>query len=229
MNKLKLTLAAATVIALGSASAVSADQAMVDQIIKEAVPVARANNLYPSVAIAQALLESSYGESGLAVNYHNLFGVKWTGGESVTLMTKEVVDGTWIDTPQPFQVYPTFEDSFQGYAQLIRSNPLYTGVWRENAPTYQDATANLQGTYATDDSYASKLNYVIESNNLTQYDVEPEKPKAQPKPKDNTDHTAKVESEKLFSGLHQSLKKTHKLNINTNPNFEQLNIVLAPK
>lgn len=222
---MKLIKFAFSIIALTLVTSItrpaSADQAAVDQIIEQAVPVARANNLYPSVAIAQALLESSYGESGLALNYHNLFGVKWTYGDSVTLMTKEVVDGTWIDTPQAFQVYPSYADSFEGYAKLIRNNPLYEGVWRENAPTYMDATVNLQGRYATDDSYASKLNAIISQNNLTQYDVEPEKPKAKtPQPEE---HVAK-ETKKLFSGLHQALKAADKIKLDSNIDFDQLNL-----
>lgn len=215
-----MTLALTTVGV--TATAVHADQNAVQDIIKQAVPVARANNLYPSVAIAQALLESSYGESGLAQNYHNLFGVKWTYGQSVTLMTKEVENGVWIDTPQAFQVYPTYADSFTGYAKLIRNNPLYAGVWRENAPTYMDATANLQGRYATDDSYASKLNAIISQNNLTQYDtIEP--PKTETKAPQPEEHVAN-ETKKLFSGLQQALKAADKIKLDSNIDFDQLNL-----
>lgn len=52
-------------------------QAFIDQIGWSASEVAASNDLYASVMITQALLESAYGTSGLASapNY-NLFGVK---------------------------------------------------------------------------------------------------------------------------------------------------------
>ena len=54
--------------------------------------VANSNDMYASVMIAQALLESSYGSSGLASapNY-NLFGVKGSyNGQSVYMPTKNI-------------------------------------------------------------------------------------------------------------------------------------------
>ena len=55
--------------------------------------------LFPSVIIAQAILESSWGESLLAKQYNNHFGMKkgsgtnyggW-GGQTVTMKTGEVI------------------------------------------------------------------------------------------------------------------------------------------
>ena len=59
------------------AQAESSQQAFINEIGNSAAAVANSNDMYASVMIAQALLESSYGSSGLASapNY-NLFGVK---------------------------------------------------------------------------------------------------------------------------------------------------------
>ena len=169
MNKKLLALGVTA--ALSPLAIVShAHAASVQDIIDQAVPVAKANNIYPSVAIAQGILESGSGTSYLASHYNNVFGVKWTYDQKASLMTKEVINGKWVDIVQDFQVYPSFTESFQAYARLIRNNPIYSGAWRENAPTYQDATAWLQGRYATDTSYAAKLNSIINQYNLTQYD-----------------------------------------------------------
>ncbi|HBA1104967.1 TPA: autolysin, partial [Enterococcus faecium] len=46
----------------------------------------------------------------------------------------------------------------------------YSGAWKSNTRSYTEATAWLQGRYATDTSYASKLNNLIATYNLTQYD-----------------------------------------------------------
>ena len=47
----------------------------------------------------------------------------------------------------------------------------YHGAWKTNTNSYRDATQWLQGRYATDTAYASKLNNLIETHNLTQYDT----------------------------------------------------------
>ncbi len=46
----------------------------------------------------------------------------------------------------------------------------FAGAWKSNTSSYQDATAALTGVYATDTSYYAKLNHIIETYNLTQYD-----------------------------------------------------------
>lgn len=166
----KLLALGVTAVLSPLAIASHAQAASVQDIINQAVPVAKANNLYPSVAIAQGILESGGGTSYLASHYNNVFGVKWTYGQKASLMTKEVINGKWVDIVQDFQVYPSFTASFQAYARLLRNNPIYSGAWRENAPTYQHATAWLQGRYATDTSYAAKLNSIINQYNLTRYD-----------------------------------------------------------
>ncbi len=166
----KLLALGVTAVLSPIAIASHAHAASVQDIINQAVPVAKANNIYPSVAIAQGILESGSGTSYLASHYNNVFGVKWTYGQKASLMTKEVINGKWVDIVQDFQVYPSFTESFQAYARLIRNNPIYSGAWRENAPTYQHATSWLQGRYATDTSYAAKLNSIINQYNLTRYD-----------------------------------------------------------
>lgn len=171
MNKKILTMGIASAVILApTVLATKAHASSIQEIIEQAVPVATENNIYPSVAIAQGILESGNGSSYLSTHYNNVFGVKWTYGEKAPLLTKEVINGKWVDIVQDFQVYPSFSESFKAYARLIRNNRIYSGAWRENAPTYRDATAWLQGRYATDTSYASKLNSIIERMNLTQYD-----------------------------------------------------------
>lgn len=82
-------------------------QAFIDQIGWSASEVAASNDLYASVMIAQALLESAYGTSGLASapNY-NLFGVKGSyNGQVVYMATKEYVNGQWVTMNEPFRKY----------------------------------------------------------------------------------------------------------------------------
>ncbi|MGX7148833.1 glucosaminidase domain-containing protein [Enterococcus ureasiticus] len=153
-------------------------QAFIDSIGYSAASVADANDLYASVMIAQALLESSYGTSGLAAapNY-NLFGVKGSyGGQTVYMPTSEYLNGQWVTVTEPFRSYPSYTESFQDHANVLKTtlassgNYHYSGVWKSNTTSYMDATAALAGRYATDPNYAGKLNWLISAYGLTTYD-----------------------------------------------------------
>lgn len=77
-----------------------------------------------SPIIAQAILESGWGESGLAAKYHNYFGLKcgsrWTG-KSVNLKTKEeYTPGTLTTISDNFRVFDSMEDGIKGYFEFIQ-------------------------------------------------------------------------------------------------------------
>ena len=72
----------------------------------------------PAVILAQAAIESGWGQSDLANEYHNYFGITaygrsnvWWKGQSIELGTHSL----------RFRVYDTPGDSFMDYARLIRS------------------------------------------------------------------------------------------------------------
>lgn len=136
--------------------------------------VAQENGIYASLMIAQAALESGWGSSGLSIQGHNLFGVKWNGtGDYVTMPTQEYYNGAWHTVYAKFQKYDSFYDSLTGYAQLIKSH--FPNSTRANAATPQIAAENLRygvyGTYATDPNYANTLKRLMSEYNLTSYDV----------------------------------------------------------
>ena len=168
-RKHKIALGA-SIVALSSLGGIKAQAASVQEIINAAVPVANSYGLYPSVMIAQGILESSGGTSALASNYNNIFGVKYTSGSPVYLPTQEFIDGTMKNVVEPFQSYGSVYEACVAQAELLRSSSYYLGVWRENTSSYTDATAWLQGRYATDPNYATKLNSVIAELGLASYD-----------------------------------------------------------
>lgn len=142
--------------------------------------IGKKKDLYGSVMIAQAILESASGQSELAQapNY-NLFGIKGThNGKSVSMATQEDLgNGDLYTTQAGFKVYENYEDSFNDYATLLKegltgNSRFYEGVWKSNAKTYKEATKFLTGRYATDTQYNKKLNGLIETYDLTQYDKE---------------------------------------------------------
>ncbi len=148
---------------------------------EQARAIAQEHDLYASVMIAQAILESGSGQSGLSqAPNNNLFGIKgaWTDedGEahSVSFLTSED-DGTGalFQTVSAFRAYGTVADSLEDYAELLTGDDMgafYRGAWKKNAETYADAAQWLEGRYATDTHYAEKLVGLIEAYDLTRFD-----------------------------------------------------------
>ena len=149
-------------------------------IIPAAQNVARGKDIYTSVMIAQAALESGWGTSALSkAPNHNLFGVKGSyNGQSVNMQTLEDSGGqNYYSIQANFRKYPSYQESLEDYVDKIVNGisgaPLfYSGAWKSKTNSYQDATAYLTGRYATDTAYGSKLNRIIEQFGLTKYDTE---------------------------------------------------------
>ena len=150
----------------------------INVIGEHAREVASSNNLYASVMVAQAALESGFGKSTLSsAPNHNLFGIKGSyQGDSVTMQTKEYYNSTgWITINDQFRKYPSYKESLLDNAYILRNgtswdSTFYAGTWLENAKTFRDATSWLQGRYATDPTYATKLNNLIATYDLTRFD-----------------------------------------------------------
>lgn len=133
------------------------------------------HNVLPSISIAQAILESDWGTSELAVENKNLYGIKGSNPENTVFMrTKEFVDGEWIEIEAPFRKYDTWQESMNDHAALF----VHGTDWNENqyadvlaAENYKEAANALQNNgYATDPTYAEKLITLIEEYRLYQYD-----------------------------------------------------------
>lgn len=153
-------------------------QQFINKIGEDARELGQKNDVYASVMIAQAILESGSGNSGLSAqpNY-NLFGVKGDyKGQSVTFNTQEDNgSGGMYTISSSFRKYPSYKESMEDYVKLIKkgidgNKDYYKPVWKSQAKTYKDATKYLQGHYATDTQYASKINGLIKTYNLEQYD-----------------------------------------------------------
>ncbi|MEC5315291.1 SH3 domain-containing protein [Enterococcus casseliflavus] len=153
--------------------------AFISQICGYATEVAAANDLYASVMMAQAILESGWGASTLTTTANNMFGIKGSyNGQYVTMDTYEDDgSGNYYLISAKFRKYPSLKESFEDNAYVLRNTSFssgyyyYSGAWKSNTTSYTQATAWLQGRYATDTSYASKLNNLISTYNLTQYDT----------------------------------------------------------
>lgn len=125
-----------------------------------------------SPIIAQAILESGWGESKLAAQYHNYFGLKcgtaWKG-KSVNMTTKEEYSpGTLTTIKDNFRVYDSMEAGVKGYFEFIQL-ARYQNLKGIKDPKKYLETIRADG-YATSSAYVGNVYAVIVACNLTQYD-----------------------------------------------------------
>lgn len=151
----------------------------IEEIKDEAIKNYKEYKILPSITIAQAILESSWGESDLAQIYNNLFGIKadssWKG-EYVTLETFEFYDTKIEDK---FRVYSNKNQSIKDHAKFLVDNQRYKKYGVFEAKTYIEQAYALQNAgYSTaeDNSgqkrYAKDLIELIRQYNLQLIDSE---------------------------------------------------------
>ncbi|HBU89832.1 hypothetical protein C2W58_00802 [Bacillus pumilus] len=147
-------------------------------------------NVLASLVIAQGCLESGFGSSGLSKQANNLFGIKGTyNGKYVLMWTSEQdKKGNVTRIQAKFRKYPSYAESLADLGSLYTRLSLYKKVVGEK--DYKKATAAVsKAGYATDINYATKLNSIIFTYKLTQYDnlddlpEEPSEPETPTKPK----------------------------------------------
>ena len=126
-----------------------------------------------SPAIAQAILESGWGESKLAAVYHNYFGMKcgtkWNG-KSVNMTTQEEYTvGNLTTIKDNFRVYDSLDEGVKGYFEFIQLER-YQNLRGITDPRKYLETIKNDG-YATSSTYVENCMALITQYNLTQYDV----------------------------------------------------------
>ena len=124
----------------------------------------------PSVTVAQAILESGWGQSALSTQAHNLFGIKGSyNGQYVTMQTREVYNGQSYYIYDNFRKYTNNSESVEDHGNFLYSNSRYANLLGDQS--YASVARKLQADgYATDPSYASSLIKLVEMYNLTQLD-----------------------------------------------------------
>ena len=129
-----------------------------------------------SPIIAQAILESGWGESRLAAVYHNYFGLKcgtkWKG-KSVNLKTmEEYTPGTLTPITDNFRVYASMEEGVKGYFEFIQLER-YQNLRGIKDPAVYLETIKADG-YATSSKYVENTMQIVTQYDLQQYDVKGE-------------------------------------------------------
>ena len=116
-----------------------------------------------SITLAQGILESGAGRSGLTRNSNNHFGIKAMGG------WKGDVYHAWDDEPQKsrFRVYSNAAESFRDHSLFLKNNGRYRSLFSKSVYDYRGWAIGLQKAgYATATNYASALIGFIDSYRL---------------------------------------------------------------
>lgn len=127
-----------------------------------------------SITLAQAIVESDWGRSGLTVQGNALFGIRatgsWRGKVWQGTTWEEKPDGTKeIQYGQPFRAYDSWQDSVLDHEAFLVGISRYKAVLGER--NYIVAAQALQKAgYATASNYADTLIYNIEIFKLYQFD-----------------------------------------------------------
>ena len=144
----------------------SEKEAFIAEVAQYANKYMKTTKVPASLTIAQAILESNWGKSGLARQNKNLFGIK---GKGESYQTKEFIGGKWMTVTANFRTYDTFEGSVRDHNEMLKRLKRYKAVLGER--DYKQAcVAVWKAGYATDPDYPKKLMAIIEAFELWKYD-----------------------------------------------------------
>jgi flagellar protein FlgJ len=129
----------------------------------------RKTGIPASIILAQAALESGWGERTPGCN---LFGIKadpsWKG-TSVAVVTHEHLSGQNVQLSDRFRAYSSWLDSMLDHAKFLQANPRYRPCFKERDGAGWARALQAAG-YATDPDYAKKLIKIIGDRSLALYD-----------------------------------------------------------
>ena len=148
----------------------AAQQAFINQVAPGAIAAQRRYGIPAAVTIAQAIDESGWGQSELATQDHNLFGIKGSGPAGTDVYsTSEYENGQWVTIDAGFRVYHNIAESIADHSELLATGGAYQRAMADR--DVPDAFANdLTGVYATDPNYGTNLIALMRLYNLYQYD-----------------------------------------------------------
>lgn len=167
--------------------------AFIARIAPDAVRDWQQNKIAASLTIAQAALESNFGESGLTQRANNLFGIKGTGpAGSEQMQTTEYRGGSPIKVTASFRKYYSWAESIADHSRLLLTKR-YQAV---PGKTGKDAARAVAAAgYATDPSYAAKLIAMMDEFDLYKYDSQ------------GGDEPMTAEEKKVFQALQDTVAK----------------------
>ncbi|HUZ60941.1 MAG TPA: glucosaminidase domain-containing protein [Hanamia sp.] len=121
-----------------------------------------------AITLAQGLLETQNGNSGLLKESNNHFGIKCK-----STWTAETVRHDDDAPGECFRKYKSAEDSYRDHSNFLRGSSRYYFLFKLNPTDYKDWAYGLyKAGYATNPQYPEILIKNIEQYNLQQYTLE---------------------------------------------------------
>lgn len=156
-------------------------QEFLDWIVPLAKELQKVSGMLPSLTIAQKVQESGWtkGNSPIKTECHNYFGMKkgsWDGPYKVFRTWEHDKNGNKYYIDAAFRCYESDVEGFIGRGDFFWSYSRYADflIYNFNHDWQNAVKAVKAAGYATDVNYVSALNSIINSNQLWQYDNDPD-------------------------------------------------------
>ena len=129
----------------------------IEQMLKWKIPA--------SITLAQGLFESGAGQSRLAVEGNNHFGIKCNGWEGRKIYEDDDARN------ECFRAYKSAFDSYEDHSKFLVNGRRYASLFQLKQTDYRGWAKGLKAAgYATNPQYASKLIEIIQLYKLYEYD-----------------------------------------------------------
>lgn len=155
----------------------SENMTFIENISEGAISNYNKYGILPSITMAQAILESGWGNSELAVIHNNLFGIKadlrWNGAVATIVTNENYNDSTVAN----FRKYDSINESIEDHGKFLYENSRYAEYglfdgkdYKAQAQALEDAGYSTVKNENGESIYADKLISLIEKYSLMQYD-----------------------------------------------------------
>lgn len=140
-------------------------QQYIDQYKDIAIEQMKKWKIPASITLAQGLFESGAGQSRLAVEGNNHFGIKCNGWEGRKIYEDDDARN------ECFRAYKSVFESYEDHSKFLASGRRYASLFQLNQTDYRGWAKGLKAAgYATNPQYANKLIEIIQLYKLYEYD-----------------------------------------------------------
>lgn len=140
-------------------------QEYVDEWKEVAVEQMQSHKIPASITLAQAILESANGNSDLAVEANNHFGIKCHNWKGETFHKDD------DQANECFRKYPNAKDSYQDHSEFLTGKTRYAALFTHEITDYKAWAHGLKDAgYATNPKYPQLLIDLIERMKLNELD-----------------------------------------------------------
>ncbi len=178
-------------VTVGASDSEAADRERYIRTAAEAATASKEQYGVPrAVTVAQSILESGWGLSGLSTRHRNYFGIKCGAVASphqngcVSLSSYEYFNGKKKKYVSKFRTYASMEKSFLDHGRLLSHAGRYKPAFKYRNDSNKFIRAVHKAGYATDPGYANLVISIMKRWNLYRFDgtstPKPDKPKTGP-------------------------------------------------